>query len=50
VQADPDDDLIELITPDVMKCLDYEDFVEKLDDLLCPKNRSRAGAHFRAAL
>jgi hypothetical protein len=41
MQADPDDDLINLITPDVMKCLDYEDFFGKLDDLLCPKNGSR---------
>ena len=41
MEADPDDDLIKLITPDVMKCLDYEDFFEKLDDLLCPKDRSR---------
>jgi hypothetical protein len=41
MQADPDDDLINLITLDVMKCLDYEDFFEKLDDLLCPKDRSR---------
>lgn len=36
-----DDELINLITPDVMKCLDYEDFFGKLDDLLCPKDRSR---------
>ena len=41
MEADPDDDLINLITPDVMKCLDYEDFFGKLDDLLCPADCSR---------
>src|SRR5262249_8615423 len=41
MEADPDDDLITLITPDVMKCLDYEDFFCKLDDLICPKDRLR---------
>jgi hypothetical protein len=40
-KLNPDDDLINLITPDVMKCLDYEEFFGQLDDLLCPKDRSR---------
>jgi Protein of unknown function (DUF2695) len=38
MEFDPNDELIGLITPDVMKCLDYEDFFGKLDDLLCPKD------------
>lgn len=40
MEVDPDDELITLITPDVMKCLDYENFFGKLDDLLCPKDRT----------
>jgi len=40
--ADPDDDLIPSITPDVMKRLERSGFFEKLDGLLCPTDPTQA--------
>jgi hypothetical protein len=37
MDATPDDELIQSISSDVMKCLDRAKFFEKLDDILCPK-------------
>lgn len=37
----PDEELIDSITPDVMKCLVGSRFFELLDDSLCPKDSSR---------
>jgi len=37
-----DSDFIASITPDVMACLNLSQFFEQLDDLLCPKEKSRA--------
>jgi hypothetical protein len=40
MEADPDNELIASISPDVMKCLVRSGFFEKLDDLLCPRDHS----------
>ena len=36
----PDQEFLDSITPDVMKCLNNAGFFSRLDDLLCPKDRS----------
>jgi hypothetical protein len=38
--ADADNELIDSITRDVMKCLVRSGFFEKLDDVLCPRDDS----------
>ena len=43
-QQDPDDELIAVITADVMKCLVKWKFFELLDDRLCPKDESQPRA------
>lgn len=37
----PDEELIDSITPDVMKCLVGSRFFELLDDAMCPKDSGR---------
>jgi hypothetical protein len=44
MEADPDNDLISSITPDVMTCLERSGFFCKLDDLLCPEDHPQPPA------
>ena len=39
---DKNDEFLDSITPDVMKCLDRARFFDKLDDLLCPRQSEKA--------
>jgi hypothetical protein len=41
----PDEELIDSITPDVMKCLQRARFFEALDDAMCPTDTGRERAH-----
>jgi hypothetical protein len=40
----PDEELIDSITPDVMKCLNGARYFESLDDAMCPKETGRERA------
>jgi len=37
-----DDEFLNSIAPDIMKCLDRARFFDKLDDLLCPQHDEKA--------
>jgi hypothetical protein len=44
MEAEPDQELISSITPDVMTCLERSGFFRKLDDLLRPEDYSQPHA------